>query len=295
MVVALVLLFVGFGLHNKSWIPTPDQMSYRLVPEKVSRSAAITVSIPEASGNLAATLDEHVIFNPTINGRWLEDKRVSLVGVAHSAEKIRTYYYQPNSPLEENKHYEVTVSSPDNQSISADFLVVADPEIISILPAEDEVLTNTKISIVFNRPMVPLSTLDAMSPQSLPITITPATPGKFKWISTHTLQFIPTKDLISSAEYTVSVGEGLKSMEGLPVKPKKSTFSTYHIRFAADGVNKDYDPTQNVIRGYNQPFLIAFNQAVDRCYGKKHKGIYTREKRAIFRKLLEDKKSWHEN
>jgi uncharacterized protein YfaS (alpha-2-macroglobulin family) len=113
--------------------------------------------------------------------------------------------------------------------------------------------------------MVPLSTLDEMSPQDVPVTITPPTSGKFKWISTHTLQFIPTDTLISSTEYTVTVGAGIKSMEGLPVKARSGTFSTYHLRYTDDVTQQDKNQTSqnNIIRGYNQPFLIHFNQPVD--------------------------------
>ncbi|MES2216716.1 MAG: alpha-2-macroglobulin family protein [Patescibacteria group bacterium] len=270
--VVLVILFFQFDIPNKSWIPTPDyETAYRLVPEKISRSAAITVSVPEASGVNAANLSTQVTFTPSISGHWVDEKTeksVSFVGVAHAAENIKTYYFQPNQSLDENRHYAVTVASPNTPPLTADFLVVADPEILSILPSTDEVLTNTKISIVFNRPMVPLSTIDEMSGDNLPVTISPATSGKWKWISTHTLQFIPTTKLISSTDYTVTVSAGLKSMEGLPVKPQKSTFSTYHLRFVADDNEQNRGSynnqnNQNVVRGYNQPFLIRFNQPID--------------------------------
>ncbi len=270
VLVALVVLFFQFGLTNKSWIPKADyETVYRLVPEKVSRSAAITVAVPETLGVNSANIATRITFTPPINGRWVDEKAgkpLSFIGVAHATENVQTFYFQPNQSLEENRHYAVTANSTATAQLTADFLVVADPEIISILPSSDEVLTNTKISIVFNRPMVPLSTVDEMSGDTLPVTITPATPGKWKWISTHTLQFIPTSELISSTEYTVTVGAGLKSMEGLPVKPQKTTFSTYHLRFIDDTNERNtgyYNNNQNVVRGYNQPFLVRFNQPID--------------------------------
>jgi hypothetical protein len=262
---AILALFLNLSGRNASWIPRPDyEVSYRLVPEKVSKSAAITISVPDDSAINAENVSQKVTFTPHINGRWLKDKEVASaaagIAIAHAASNIQTYYFQPNQTLEEDRHYAVTVSSTNN-SLSADFLTVADPEIVSILPSGDEVLPNSKISIVFNRPMVPLSTLDVMTKDDLPITITPATPGKFKWISTHTLQFIPEKELISSADYSVSVNEGLKSMEGLPVKPQKTSFTTYHLRYSS--TPSDNRLANNIIRGYNQPFLIHFNQPID--------------------------------
>jgi len=57
--------------------------------------------------------------------------------------------------------------------------------------------------------MVPLTTLSELENKNIPVTISPPTPGKFKWISTRTLQFIPTSGLYGSAHYSVDVSPRL--------------------------------------------------------------------------------------
>ncbi|MEO8637347.1 MAG: alpha-2-macroglobulin family protein [Candidatus Taylorbacteria bacterium] len=278
---ALVIVVGGFFYLRSSPIFHPPQnyeAAYRLVPEKVSRSAAIMVQIPNATTTDFASLSQSVSFDPAIKGEWLKERNGSFVPVANAAEKIQTLYFQPARALDTNKHYAVAVNI-GGQILRSDFFVVADPEVLAILPAgDDEVLPNTKISVVFNRPMVPLGRLDQFVSDTPPISVKPATPGRFKWISTNTLQFIPTDALISSAHYTVSVGSGLVSMEGIPVKPRDSTFSTYHLGYYSGA--QDYQAS--AVRGYNQPFLIRFNQPVDLAKTAQEISISDGEKRIPF-------------
>jgi len=107
--------------------------------------------------------------------------------------------------------------------------------------------------------MVALSTTDIMEPQNLPIEITPLTDGKWKWVSTNTLQFIPATTLKLSSNYQVKVNSGLKSIEGLSITPTQSFFKTRNLRY----LNPQPDDNANQQIVYNQPYRIYFNQPVD--------------------------------
>ncbi|MDB5259521.1 MAG: hypothetical protein JWO73_729 [Candidatus Taylorbacteria bacterium] len=271
VIVASVLVIgaaVFFGLMRPSGhIPAFEyQAVYRLVPENVSKSAAIRIELPAGVTGQPIDVAKQVSFEPSISGRWLEETEVSGAAATYDAsQKKAVFYYKPNSSLDVGVHHDVILAMAGDQSIRSDFMTVADPEVRSILPhGDDEVMTNTKISIVFNRPMVPLSTLDQFDSGNLPVTIAPKTPGRYKWISTNTLQFIPEGGLISSAHYTVKVNAGFHSLEGLDAKPAESSFTTIHMRFWSDGSDSfGNDSRTNAVRGYNQPLLVRFNQAVD--------------------------------
>ena len=45
------------------------------------------------------------------------------------------------------------------------------------------------LSVTFNQPMVPLTTLETLSAADVPVVITPALPGTWRWIGTKTLTF----------------------------------------------------------------------------------------------------------
>ena len=289
---AVIILVVGFSLPNFKFFPgglSATVVQSRLVPEKVSSSAPISVALPNA---LEAKVAEQVVFEPEISGKWLVDEAGNLVTVNDAKSKTKIYYFQPSKALELGKYYSTKVNIATDQSLSEDFLVAPDPEILAILPADEEVLPETKISIVFNRPMIPLGRLDQFIDESLPVTITPTTEGRFKWISTNTLQFIPKADLISSAEYVVTVNSGFKSMDGLAVAPREAKFSTYQLDYYK---SQEGHLVQNIVRVYNQPFLIRFNQPVDLEKAKTNISINSNGKSVPFsvayaEKLVDDKK-----
>jgi len=157
-------------------------------------------------------------------------------------------------------HYQALLTLADNSQISADFLAVSDPQIDAIFPKNEmEAPEDSKITIVFGRPMVALSTADMMEPKNLPVKITPETNGKWKWISTNTLQFIPDNSLMLSSNYQVKVEAGLKSIDGLAPAPAQSFFKTRSLRYSDD--KDDKAESGEII--YNQPYRIYFNQPVD--------------------------------
>jgi hypothetical protein len=213
---------------------------YSFVPEKVSKSAAIQINVPK--GIDIATAKASIKFSPTIDGDWQTEALDNIVT------------FKPRKPLETKKYYAVNMDTGSVQ-MSGDFYVDDDPKITAIFPAaQSESHEDTKITIVFNRPMVALTTLTEQEATKIPVTITPATPGKFKWISTRNLQFVPDTTLIPSSRYTVEVGSGLYSIDGLPVAPMTQTFVTRPLR---------YETISESQIGYRAPIMIVFNQPVD--------------------------------
>lgn len=214
--------------------------AYSFVPEKISKSAEIKINLP-------AGIDEEVAksginFSPEIKGVWKTE------------ELTNTIVFKPNEALRSGVYYAINMNAGGLQ-MSGDFFVDEDPEIQAIFPvANTESHEDSEITIVFNRPMVPLTTLDEQELKDLSITITPFTPGKFKWISTRNLQFVPETTLIPSSEYVVEIGEGLYSVDGLPVAPKSHAFITRPIR---------YEHVSSGQIGYRDPIIFQFNQSVN--------------------------------
>jgi uncharacterized protein YfaS (alpha-2-macroglobulin family) len=139
--------------------------------------------------------------------------------------------------------------------ISKDFQIDEDPRVVDVLPNDNSVAEeNSAITIVFNRPMVPLTALSVLESRDIPVEILPKTEGKFKWISTRTLQFIPAGHLAYSANYTVKILSGFKSTDGVPVPPAVYKFTTRPLNF------------ERVTGGkiiYSEPIQIHFNEPVD--------------------------------
>lgn len=244
VVAAIAVYFLVSGSKSGSLLKREYGNVYTLVADKISQSAAVIIRLPAGLKINVAEASSKISFNPKVSGEWLPGK---------SDEYL---VFQPSKKLEVGKYYSVALAS-EAIKLQKDFLVDDDPKIVSIFPNKDsEASEYSSVTIIFNRPMVPLTTLDILADKDVPIEIVPQTAGKFKWITTRNLQFIPEKRLQRSSRYIVSIKDGLISMDGLSVEPMVHKFSTRPLR---------YESTQNqggqVI--YSQPIRFVFNQPVD--------------------------------
>jgi uncharacterized protein YfaS (alpha-2-macroglobulin family) len=256
-VVAGVFLFKSnFTLQVLPINYAPDV--YRLVPEKISQSAEIRILLPASIDPVLA--QRNIKFNPEINGSWqtVIVPKTSLANTVYAADiNYQEIIFKPSQVLDLNRHYLVELAIDSDNIIKEDFLVVENPKIIAVFPnSTDEAPESSEITVVFNRPMVPLTTLSELENKDVPIEIIPVTKGRFKWITTSNLQFIPENGLIPSSNYTINVKPGFVSIDGLAVQGSQFTFTTRNLRFIS---HNDYDNGIN----YNQPLLLTFNQSID--------------------------------
>jgi len=236
--------------------------TYQLVSEKISQSAAIQVYLPPKVDKEFA--QKNIKFYPEIDGKWLTKnngkwlafiKNFVLASAAPLSEDSSVLFFKPKEKLKLNRYYSAELTLSDGGLIKGDFLVVEDPEIIAVFPKENsEAPENSEITIVFNRPMVPLTTLGYLEEKEVPVEITPATEGRFKWITTRNLQFIPKERLLRSSNYKVKIKPGLISMDGLELQGVEIGFVTRKLRYL--------DLTEGNT-AYNQPISLYFNQPVD--------------------------------
>ncbi len=265
---AFFILLAAAGLYFFANKPVSQNTyysdSYRLVPEKISQSAVIRISLPKGVDKGLA--EKAVTFDPEIKGVWVKDKPIvwwqtQTVLAAVVEQKVNTNFivFKPQDSLDLNRYYAVKVDLGEGKILAGDFLAAQDPKVAAIFPAiNSEAPENSKITVVFNRPMVPVTTIDQLEKQDIPVEITPATEGKFKWISSNTLQFIPKDYLKRSANYKVKVKQGFVSLDGLGVSDFESAFQVLKLRYAdAATYTKIYSQI------YNQPVRIYFNQPVN--------------------------------
>ncbi len=87
------------------------------------------------------------------------------------------------------------------------------------------------IAVTFSEPMVPLGTLDDLDDADVPVVVTPAVEGRWRWIGTRTLRFelVPGEldRLPAATEYLVEVPAGTRSANGARLAETVSwTFTT---------------------------------------------------------------------
>ena len=116
------------------------------------------------------------------------------------------------------------------------------------------------LSVTFSQPMVPLGTLAQLDQADVPVKVTPALNGRWRWIGTRTLRFEFTgavDRLPMATSYSVDVPAGTTSQSGNKLAAAVHwTFSTPPpkvVTFAPEGQTVDTIPV----------FIATFDQRVD--------------------------------
>ena len=89
---------------------------------------------------------------------------------------------------------------------------------------EGEVPLAPQLSVTFSQPMVAVTSLAELSAQEAPVRLTPQPPGKWRWVGTKTLLFVPDGRFPMATVYNVTVPAGTKSAGG-GVLPKAASWS----------------------------------------------------------------------
>ncbi len=136
-------------------------------------------------------------------------------------------------------------------------------EVTDVLPrdASSEIATNAAITVIFNRPVVPLVSAEEAAALPSPITITPAAAGKGEWLNTSIYVFRPDPALAGGTQYTVMVNADVAAQDGATLdKPFSWSFKTVSPAVI------EFIPTLPAI---NMPLTgtvqIRFNQPMNRA------------------------------
>ena len=83
---------------------------------------------------------------------------------------------------------------------------------------EGEIPLAPFLNVTFNQPMVPLATVESLSQADVPVTLTPALPGRWRWLGTNTLTFEYEGEIAArfpmATEYMAEIAAGTTSVTG---------------------------------------------------------------------------------
>ncbi len=116
------------------------------------------------------------------------------------------------------------------------------------------------LSVTFNQPMVPLGTLAQLAHAAIPLKVTPALKGRWRWIGTRTLRFEFTgavDRLPMATSYTVTIPAGTKSQTGHTLKDAVQ----WTFRTPAPNV-LNFAPEKTTV-DTAQVFIATFDQRID--------------------------------
>lgn len=144
---------------------------------------------------------------------------------------------------------------PDPQDAPPELVVV------SVLPEDGtrEVAGRAVITVIFNRPVVPLVIVEDMDDLPQPLTITPAIDGVGEWLNTSIYTFTPNIIWSPSTLYTIMVNAGLTAIDGTVLaKDVVWSFTTAAPRVI------EVRPSNNEREiALNRSFQMTFNMPMD--------------------------------
>jgi len=134
----------------------------------------------------------------------------------------QAFRFVPDQPLTPETRYTVTLSTDlraaDGTALGAPLSFTYDTEaafaVQRVFPPKGSqaVPLDAEITVVFNKPVAPLTSREAAPP--LPLEITPAVEGQGAWVSSTIYVFRPDHPLCSDATYTVRLPASVTSLSG---------------------------------------------------------------------------------
>ena len=187
-----------------------------------------------------------------------------------------TFQFSPASKLQPDSVYTGVLAAstvdgngaPLAEELRFNYRTVDALTVSQVFPAEgaQDIVPDTAITVIFNKPVVPVSVLEQRGTLPDPLIVTPTVSGRGEWVSSSVYVFQPDQPLTSRTSYHVSLRKGLTDLTGGELADSYSWgFSTRPpklLHYAL--VNGDRNPSDLVryVR-LDQAFEIEFAQPMD--------------------------------
>ncbi len=191
-------------------------------------SAFELVQLPETPQTDAATEDEAAA---------LTSEPVTIEGRFGWNEYRTTLSFAPSRLLPRGASYQVVVGE---NARSADGVSLKGPyqfrfathgylKVGQVIPADDtpDVAPDSPMTVMFNRPVVPLTMVEQQNTLPHPLTFSPDVEGTGTWLNTSVYVFQPSEPMEPGTTYTVAVADDLQDAVGNPMQePYSWSFTT---------------------------------------------------------------------
>ncbi|RLC69942.1 MAG: alpha-2-macroglobulin, partial [Chloroflexi bacterium] len=188
----------------------------------------------------------------------------------------RTLRFTPATAWERGTRYRVTLGTaarsaaglPLKAEYSFRFSTVGYLEVAQVQPADssEEVDMDAAVTVMFNRPVVPLTAISEQAGLPQPLTFEPAVEGSGEWLNTAIYLFRPTKGFAPATTYTARVEAGLTDTTGgVLAEDYVWTFTT---KLPAVVYTRPDDG--DVFVGPSETITVTFNQPMDHSSAEAH-------------------------
>ncbi|MDD5102971.1 MAG: Ig-like domain-containing protein [Candidatus Peribacteraceae bacterium] len=206
--ITLIALFVTGTVRFPSRQTTMDFA----LRQRVSAASTLQFSFPALMDHQSA--EEAMAIPDGVSGAWSwEGETMTFAPAAPLAAGSTLVFHLGHQAKKSD-------GSPLGEDLDFTFIVAGPPTVALRIPetGAQDVSVSSKITIIFDRPMIPLTQVQGDASQARlahwPVTIAPDTAGRWRWLSTVAVEFIPEKGLTPSTRYTVSLPKGIETASG---------------------------------------------------------------------------------
>ena len=199
--------------------PTRVRLDYTPVPEGTI-SPIVVQRAPARGEALAPDGAVELVFDRAMDHAAVEAAFSLSPAVAGQVQwaDARTLRFKPSQPLQRGAIYDVTLGqaakAADGAAINGAFqfrfATAGFLEVGQVIPANgaQDVQAGAAITVLFNRPVVPLTVVEQQGNAPQPLSFTPAIAGKGEWLNTAIYVFHPDAPLAGGTTYTGRVAAG---------------------------------------------------------------------------------------
>ena len=206
-------------------VSTPQELQALLADQSPLAPQVTTAAHAIASrGSVEITFDQPMEAETTANAVSIQDSAGKAVAGKTAWKDPRILRFIPATPLLGGSTYQAVISTAARSTKGAalaeparlHFLVEGDLQVSEVFPAAQTAGVDAKstITVMFNRPVVALTTAEDQAKLANPIVIDPPTPGRGEWLNTSVFVYHPSKALAGGQAYTVTIKAGLQDALG---------------------------------------------------------------------------------
>ena len=156
---------------------------------------------------------------------------------------IHSQNFKEEPLIPQNQDLDVVYFSPQGQINSIDFMK-----------------SSAEIIIIFNQPLIPLSTRNILQEYKnfIPFKINPPLEGEIHWYGTNTVGYKIKKGLIPGKEYIITIDKNIKSIYNKNIKKNKI------FKFSVEPFQASYIyPDPSLKLSYNTTVYVDFNYPIE--------------------------------
>ncbi|MCL4506339.1 MAG: Ig-like domain-containing protein, partial [Chloroflexi bacterium] len=251
-------------------LPPRINLPYTPVPLSVL-SPTVIQHTPETGERLNPGGAIQIVFDRAMDQKSVESafKVQPAVAGSFAWTDARTMDFKPSAPLPHGATIDVALTQDARAADGAmlrgpyqfRFATQGNLEVGQTIPAAGTADANpdTIITVLFNHPVVPLTTLNEQAGLPQPLSFDPPIAGKAEWLNTSILVFHPSQPLPGGTTYTGRIAASLNDTDGNPL----AADYTWSFSTAAPKVLMVYPGQKDQPARIDSVISVVFNQNVD--------------------------------